>query len=434
MQTRGYSTAELLALRSVPLPPASTAGAGTVLSAPDLPNAMLPDAEYQALHRAVLLCHQATFAVYQNQSRHAQLVVPVPSQPVSSQQAHASLPQTAPRPPPPPTVRWCDDRAPFDVFAQGSRLARWLRYGRSVACFNLYPASKRDLQVNDLLWRVAHEGEYRPEEGNLLLENNVISLAMPHKFFSFLARISRQELKTCMLQVLALIAEDEDAEGLALMQSELEDSVWQDLTRYMANRGLQNPLIDSATEQGRNLMRDVEMLLTLCYLSPWKIDVYTGYITPHDMSIFLSEVQRAVSGAAGASISPQNVSDRKLVRSSARRPVSFVPMIRHGSPPPPRGKIKAKVMSKTKTTVFWKLFQDWRRYRRVLVQGLGRHPTEVTRAMLHSIAQGTQKKAWDSAEFVMACACQPGNLFSTLPREVVFNLIAPHLLLASSKL
>lgn len=305
-----------------------------------------------------------------------------------------------------------------------------MRYGRSVACFNLYPASQRDLQVNDLLWRVAHEGEYRPGDGNLLLENNVLSLAMPHKFFSFLAGISREDLKTCMLQVLALIAEDEDAEGLALMRSELEDSVWNDLNEYMATRGAYTPLLDGTTERGVKLMRDVEMLLTLCYLSPWKIDVYVGYITPQDMSMVLSEAQRNANSPAGSALPAQDVSDRKLVRSSARRPVSFGPSVPHGSPPPHRTTSKTK---RAKTVVFWKLFQDWRRHRKVLVQGLGIHPKVVAQTMLHSIAHGSQNVAWDRAELVMACACTPGNLFSSLPREVVFNIIAPHVLLAGLK-
>lgn len=311
------------------------------------------------------------------------------------------------------------------LFRRGSRLSRWLRYGRSVACFNLYPACRRDLQVNDLLWRVAQSGEYDPQDGNLLLENNVLSLAMPYRFFDFLRGISREDLKTCMLQVLALIAEDEDAEGLALMKSELDDSVWDDLTSYMSTQGDGVTRIDTATVKGLKQMRAVEMLLHLCYLSPWKIDVYASYVTPQDMTMMLSEAERLAGGGAGMEAGAQDVGDRKLVRSSARRPVSSQA---------PAGGAAPRCRSTSKTVVFWKLFLDWRRYRKVLVQGLGVHPADVTEVMLHSIAEGKQNDAWDRAEHVMACACRSGNLLSNLPKEVVFNILAPHVLLAVSKL
>lgn len=272
--------------------------------------------------------------------------------------------------------------------------------------------------MNDLLWRVAQQGEYDPANGNVLLENNVFSLAMPHKFFSFLAGISRKDLHTCMLQVLALIAEDEDAEGLALMRSELDETIWNDLENYMASSG-GTSTIDGTTELGLKLMRDVEMLLRLCYLSPWKIDVYAAYVTPQDMATVLLDTSRGSDMSA-------NVVDRKLVRSGARRPVSAGPIVSKGASPP-------RMRATSKTMVFWKLFLDWRRYRKVLVQGLGIDAADATTTMLHSIAEGTQKMAWERAELVMASSVQQGNLFSSLPKEVIFNIIAPYVLLAGSK-
>lgn len=409
MQSLGYSTTELLALRNGPLSPHPYTS--PTLTSPASASASrrgaLPEAEYQAVHRAVIANHASTFAF-------AHYDCDTPSSALVVYGSHGAE-----------SVVRASSSTASSLFRRGSRLSRWLRYGRNVACFNLYPACRRDLQVNDLLWRVAQCGEYDPQDGNLLLENNILSLAMPYTFFEFLRGISREDLKTCMLQVLALIAEDEDAEGLALMQSELDDSVWDDLTNYMSKQGDRVAKIDTATARGLKLMRDVEMLLHLCYLSPWKIDVYASYVTPQDMTVVLSEAERLESGGAGNEVRAPEVGDRKLVRSSARRPVSS--QAQAGGPPP-------RCRAASKTAVFWKLFLDWRRYRKVLVQGLGVHPTDVTKVMLHSIAQGKHNDAWDSAEHVMACACRPGNLLSNLPKEVVFNIIAPHLLLAGSKL
>lgn len=400
MSTQSYSTAELLALRSAPLSPHPTASSHP-LQLPSSPTrATLPEAEYQAFHCTVIANHASTFsfAHYESDPAIAHLVIP------SSDAANG--------------VQFAPPQKAAQLFTQRGRLARLLRYGRSVACFNLYPACRRDLLLNNLLWRVAQKGEYDPADGNVLLENNVFSLAMPHKFFSFLAGISREDLHVCMLQVLALIAEDEDAEGLALMRSELDETVWSDLENYMAKGGGAST-IDGSTELGLKLMRNVEMLLRLCYLSPWKIDVYAAYVTPQDMATVLSDTSRGLDIGV-------NVADRKLVRSGARRPVSAGPVVSKGASPP-------RMRATSKTMVFWKLFLDWRRYRKVLVQGMGIDAAEVTSAMLHSIVEGTQKVAWERAELVMASSLQRDNLFSSLPREVVFNIVAPYVLLAGSK-
>lgn len=405
----GYTTAELLALRATPTSPrasASSAAAEPPQSPPFRAVSEQPTDDYQSYHRAVLANHTSTFAfAHYSADAPSALVVASSSSADSVERAH----------------RGC----PASLFRRGARLQRWLRYGRNVACFNLYPATKRDLQVNDLLWRVAQSGEYDPHVGNFLLENNVLSLAMPAKFFEFLSGISKHDLKTCMLQVLALIAEDEDAEGLALMKSELDPSVWDELAVYISRQRDSVARIDTTTERGLKLMRDVEMLLRLCYLSPWKIDVYASFVTPQDMTLVISEAEHVAHGGLRKEVGKIDVADRKLVRSSARRPVSSQPQA--GGPPP-------RCRATTKTAVFWKLFLDWRRHRKVLVQGLGLHPAQVTTVMMHAIARGNQALAWERAEVVMACACRSGNLLSNLPKEVVFNLIAPHVLLAGSKL
>lgn len=358
------------------------------------------------------------------------------------------------------------------LFRPHSRASTALRYGRFVACFNLYPACRRDLDINHLLWTVARNGEYDPATGNILLENNVLALAFPVPFYNFLASVTREELDTCTREVLALIAEGEDTEGLNLMKQELEPSVWEDLMSYMKQKEAnpptsqppqhstqyptqyptqhppqfphalpaqapQRPDEDDDEEaqyaqrkRQKELMLAVEMLLRLCHLSPWKIEVYASFVTPRDMGLILTDLSSgcmtAVS-ANGATSTPRPVIadalDRPLVRSGARRPVWTSRE---------RGSAKSALENRlsNKKLAFWRQFQSWRLYRRVLVAGCGFAPVLVTEAMLATIANGSIEEALLRAETVMACAYVRGNLLSDLPKEVVFRYIAPYVLLA----
>eukprot|EP00737_Agarophyton_chilense_P000652 gb/GEZJ01000723.1/.p2 GENE.gb/GEZJ01000723.1/~~gb/GEZJ01000723.1/.p2 ORF type:complete len:414 (-),score=42.24 gb/GEZJ01000723.1/:5268-6509(-) len=322
-------------------------------------------------------------------------------------------------------VVWLNTQHVFKLLRNDSRLARATKYDRTIACFNLYPATLTDLQINHMIWTVAQKGEYDPAQGNLLLQNNVLSLAMPQEFYDFLHDISEEELKCSMLEVLALIAEDEDSEGLSLMKSELEPSIWKDLVEYMDNCVVKDQSrMDSKTKAGRKLMIAVESLLRFCYLSPWKIDIYASYITPQELNSACKEMQRTVHSPQNELDSPRFSVDRRLVRSNARRPVASLCQTS-------RLIVSSHSNFSDRNRVFWKLFQDWRRYRKVLVQFLGLSPAKAVRTLVDSISNGTQEDAWKRAETVLACWCTEGNLLSALPKEVVFNTLAPHVLYVS---
>lgn len=427
------------------------------------------------------------------------------------------------------------------LFHSSSRLSNVLRYGRFVACFNLYPSCQRDLDINQLLWAVAKSGEYDPAVGNVILENNILGLAYPAAFHRFLASVSLEELAVCMLEVLAMIAEGEDAEGLSLMKQELEPSVWDDLVSYMKSKDateLQDSSAslsherqrvspgESTTDNGdgggvagnrggarheggndegdgndvggggdgdggggsssgntngagdsddstdvlrrlqreQKTIRDVEMLLRFCYLSPWKIEVYASFITPRDMAHILSDLSTAAAaaaaaavaaaaagtGSAGASASSsaaasastggaarcerlaartlplplggEVTADRPLVRSAARRPVWAVRRYSNG---------KAALDNRlsNKKLAFWRQFQTWRIYRRALVDGADVPPAVATDVMLAAMAKGSVDDALARAETVMACACVQGSPLSALPKDVVYRYIAPYVLL-----
>lgn len=334
------------------------------------------------------------------------------------------------------------------LFRKSSCLSTAIRYGRFVACFNLYPGTARDLAVNDLLWQSAHNGEYDPQIGNALLQYNVLALAFPSPFYSFLSSVSKQHLDRCILELLTLIADGEDPDGLNLMKQELEPTVWTRLITHIQRK--------QATTQSRGeshqshgidddkVMADVEMLLRFCHLSPWKIEVYASFVTPRDMALitarFASEADTRGESSLSQSVilRSEATSDRVLVRSSARRPIWITGGIgavrmtsgaimsnRH------QGRMSSSVEKlSNKKLAFWTQFLHWRVYRRVLVQGCGVHPVLVSDALLSAIANGSVDDSLQRALTVMCCACVQGNLLSSIPKDVVFRYIAPYVLLA----
>ncbi|PXF45452.1 hypothetical protein BWQ96_04750 [Gracilariopsis chorda] len=413
MPSSSYSEDELKLLRYTPMSPHLDPRCGpTYNHSASVINSNSSDSIVSQNVSSTAKCHNTKpiilFANYDKRSTKPQFVVPTPSldDPVA--------------------VKWRHSPHAFRAFRHDSSLAQWTRYGRTIACFNLYPAKEHDLQINHLIWNAAQRGEYCPSDGNLLLHNNILSLSMPREFFHFLRSVSEEELKQSMLEVLALIAEDEDAEGLSLMKSELEPSIWEDLTLYIRACETPSCRMDVRSKEGRKLMTAVESLLRFCYLSPWKIDIYASYISPMELNGMLQCMEKNMNVFENDLDSMQYSRDRRLVRSHARRPVS-------SSCPTSHYFVSSRSNFLTvRNCIFWKMFQDWRRYRMVLVQFLGLSPSDAVQIMVDSISRGTQDRAWERAETVLACSMVDGNLFSQLPKEVVFSTIAPYVLYFSS--
>lgn len=417
----GFTTAELLAMRPNNISHTTHNPLPTSLSQYIVP-------EYCDFRRAVTSSNVLTFANYQPYPTVPDIITLSPNH-TNSQ-----------------CITWASIDRTYGVLRPASRAAQWVRYSRNIASFNLYPSTSHDLKINHLLWRVAQAGEYDPSNGNLLLGHNIISLAMPKEFFSLLSSVDETFLNYCIYEVLALISEDEDVEGLRLMESELEPTVWEKLQDYISNRRdtLHNRTfpVEDESNHTRSVSEAVEILLRLCYLSPWRIDIFAAYISPSDMYSVLAEAESLSKCEHGKSPYdlPDVEHDRQLVRSSARRPVSTpnYPFVRHSYQLRPSqyvsSTLKAPILSghrsrfTNRNIVFWKLFQDWRRYRKVLVECLNMHPMKANEKMMDSIANSSHITAWERAEAVMAFSMKDGNPFFHLPRETVFHLIAPYIL------
>ena len=258
------------------------------------------------------------------------------------------------------------------------------------------------MEINDLLWRVAQEGEYHPADGNALLKQNVLALAYPQPLFKFLSSVTQQELNLCMLELLSMIARGEDTEGLMNMQEDLEAGVWVDLMQYMRRSDVPSFEVNDETgsmASSEKIKEGVKMFLRLCYLSPWKVEVYASYITPRDMSATLSLLPSPPAGPTFENFGFQeqrgprsvpSLADRPLVRSSGRRPVGTLS-------DRPVGEIGNRFSNKK--MAFWRQFQQWRLFRRSIVHGCNIHPTIAAESMLIQHASGTindtvVRRAW----------------------------------------
>lgn len=144
-----------------------------------------------------------------------------------------------------------------------------------------------------------------------------------------------------------------------------------------------------------------------------------------DMTGSVLCIRRPIGSIHSSTAIPE-LHDRKVVRSSALRPVSSFQQSHTTH------SIRCSRITNSHV-VFWMPFQDWRRYRMILVQGLGMSAADVAATTLSFISRGSREQAWDSAEAVLACANISGKLLSSLPREVVFHIIAPRILFATSE-
>ncbi len=270
------------------------------------------------------------------------------------------------------------DRSGTTLFEHAHDLLPVLRHGRGLCALNLHPTSSTDVLVNELLWRCAHDGEYAASTGDALLGVNVLCLVMPSELFALLRRHTISSFQALMLEFLGQLADDADDEGA----DEVDAATWAALhTSRLRDR-----------RNGHVPHEDVGVLARLC-LTPWKVNIYATYVTPLD-------TRTALAAAKPCNDAPY----------APRRVRSRAPSV---------------------GIVHWKLYMDWQRYRRLWVTRLGVSSITATRIMVDAIISGRQHAAWASVETVIAAARRPpsrGNLLAMLPRDVIWNSLAPRLL------
>lgn len=360
-----------------------------------------------------------------------------------------------------------------------------VRHARGLLALNLYPVSDSDVRCNELLWNTVNRSQLDSTEINDVLGVNLMSVVVPRDLAAFLREVTMDELKVCIMEVLALIVDDGECDTIDLMKSELEESYATVLDAYLEERrqakqacqgakqksrrrrrATSIPEKELATEQGTSiysrfdqgrLYNYVEKLLRMCYLSPWKINTQATYITPSAMTSPLMRYWRGspdnagrVPSAARAGLSFRTMQNHRACLEldlmhvhSPRAPTARRALWGASCTAAAEGASCASGVGKalrrgavSKTSVHWKLFQDWLLLHPLLVERLGVSPKDALVAVVDGAVGGTGEQAWEAMETVLLCATRPvgsGNLIGALPYELVRNVLAPRVLLAATR-
>lgn len=275
----------------------------------------------------------------------------------------------------------------------GSALKEGLQIDKDVIALNLYPRTQRDLAMNKVLLEAAQSASFDPTCLNELLGTNLFGLILPSRLATFLCSTTAEGLDTCVLEVLSLIAEDETDSGLAAMERELEPSVWEQLERYRRSKSNSD-----MNGRPRSLVRSVETLLRMCYLTPWRISVNALHVPPERMACLIDP-------CSGNCPCPQSGSEGLCTDIDMKLEATFA--------------------------TYWSLLCAWHNLHNVLVLQLGISGREVATALLDARVADCDELAWAKARLVVHAARappRPDNLFATLPLDVVKGVLAPHVL------
>jgi hypothetical protein len=239
-----------------------------------------------------------------------------------------------------------------------SPLLAHLRLDRTLISLNLYPRTSDDIALNSLIHASASSASFESSTLGALLGTTPVLLALPATLSRFLQTISLAQLHVSILEILTLIAEDEDPAGLAAMGEELEPSVARDLAAYMTARALPD-----APAKPAAVVKAVETLLRCCYLTPWKIHVPCLHVPPTGLAEALTP-----AGACGA--------DKKQWRHEVDPAVA----------------------------AHWTVHLGWPAARAALVGRLKLSGRVAATALLDAHVSGSVEPAWGAADAVVAAA------------------------------
>lgn len=100
---------------------------------------------------------------------------------------------------------------------------------------SLLPESARDVAENEEVWRIAQRGAFEPARATAFTSREVLAMSLPTELYNLLRSLSRSALRVSLLEILALVVEDEDpGDSLSAV---LDSSTWH------AVRCVANPLV-----------------------------------------------------------------------------------------------------------------------------------------------------------------------------------------------
>lgn len=258
-----------------------------------------------------------------------------------------------------------------------------LRCRSGFTCFNIYPTSQMTLDVNLFLWDTVHNGFYDAVKGNDLFGTNIFVLGLPAELFDFLVHVTLQALDVAIIDFLVLLhhqlTTDGDVVGVSKLQEELLPEVWE---RLEANIGV----FENGEPKEAERAATLEHLVQISFMTPWRVDVLAGYLSPADMGLLLDHGPRHLSGAL-----PAFGSDCVGVRGSA----------------------------------LLKLFRDWQVYDDVLCKRLSMKRCAALEAMDRATYCGRSRCMYTESAAVVDLCERGGSFFSLLPMELVERAVIP---------
>lgn len=258
-----------------------------------------------------------------------------------------------------------------------------LRCRSGFSCFNIYPTSKETLDVNIFLWETVHNGFYDAEKGNVLFGENIFVLGLAAELFDFLVHVSLEALDRAMIDFLVLLhhqlTTDGDVIGVAKLREELLPEVWE---RVEGDIGV----FENGEPKEAERAATLEHLVQISFMTPWRVDVFAGYLTPDDMSTAIAE-----SPSVAAEKMPSFGADSVGVRGSA----------------------------------LLKMFRDWQVYDEVLCKRLSMKRFAALEAMDRAIYRGRSVHMYEQAAAVVDQCENKKSWFSLLPIELVERAVVP---------
>jgi hypothetical protein len=258
-----------------------------------------------------------------------------------------------------------------------------LRCRAAFSCFNIYPTSGETLVVNKFLWETVHNGYYDAERGNALFGENIFVLGLAAELFDFLIHVTLEALDVAMIDFLVLLhhqlTTDGDAVGVTKLREELIPEVW---ARVEENIGV----FENGEPKEAERAATLEHLVQISFMTPWRVDVLAGYMTPADMAALLADGPEAASGRM-----PSFGADCVGVRGSA----------------------------------LLKLFRDWQVYDDVLCKRLSMKRNAALEAMDRAMYCGRSVCMYEEAAAAVDLCESPTSWFSLLPIELVERAVVP---------
>lgn len=145
---------------------------------------------------------------------------------------------------------------------------------------SLLPESARDVAENEEVWRVAQRGAFEPSRAKAFTSRDVLAMSLPTELYTLLRSLSWSALRASLLEILALVVEDEDpGDSLSAV---LDQATGDALRRYMAIRR-ELPVSPARSRTGglqpRELAHAVEILLRVAEKSDhWRVPVTCLYV------------------------------------------------------------------------------------------------------------------------------------------------------------